>query len=307
MSYRPLGFEYQPDYEGSCGAYALGHALNLVGRSGEIDNFKNTSNYVSWFRSTKKNFSLSSLLDPINTFLKISSDVGTVEKGILSGIKKNACIPIKIDNYSRPSSRKILDSNLSKGYPVILFVNYSQEVADSGHWFVCAGKSEGKYIIIDSLPYEDDDIISFYTWGELAERCINYETEETYFQLYGFAVQSPNDISAVKKFHKYINKIFKDESLQEWWGYYVADLVEILESSSSAQNKITSENFFEKYSSSFIKNIKYWNDDIEVSRIKQELLNYQIIADTYDLSISKSKIEDALVSFTAALTTASSF
>ena len=72
MSDKPLGFEYQPINEGSCGAYALGHALNLVGITGKIESLKNSSSYVSFSRSAKKNLKFSAILDPINTLLKIS-------------------------------------------------------------------------------------------------------------------------------------------------------------------------------------------------------------------------------------------
>jgi hypothetical protein len=307
MSEKPLGFEYQPKIEGSCGAYALGHALNLVGVNGRIETLKNSSSYVSWSKSVENNLSFSGFINPFNTVLKISNDVGTLEKGIVSGIKKNGCNPVKIDNHSKPISKKILDKHLRSGYPIILFVNYSKVKGDNGHWLVCAGKTKGKYIIIDSLPLkqENREIISLYTWGKVADRCINFESEKTYFQLYGFAVQSSKRISAVKKFNKYLNKILKDNLLREWWGYYLNDLVEIFESGHKLKNKITSKNFFNKFSSTLLKNVLRWNEEIDSTRIKQELLNYQLIADTYNLVISRIRLEEALISFTVALTKAS--
>ena len=302
MSDKPLGFEHQSRFGGSCGAYALGHALNLVGITGEIENIKNSANYVSWSKSVDKNFSLSGLLNPISTFKKISKDVGTAEKGIPRGIKKSGCIPISIDNISQSTSRKILDSNLKKGFPVILFANWDQE--DDGHWYVCAGRESSKYIVIDSKPkLASKRIISLYTWDEIERRSIVYGEDESYFQLLGFAVQPTDSVSAVPRLNKCLKKLIRDEFLRDWWGYYINDLRKIFDTTGDAKKVITSKKFFSKYGKSFLKNTKNWNNEFSTTGIFHKLFNYQIVADAYNLAITKSNLEGALIGFTAALIT----
>ncbi|MDX9712560.1 MAG: hypothetical protein RBT56_08555 [Ignavibacteriaceae bacterium] len=304
MSYRPLGFEYQPDYEGSCGAYALGHALNLVAITGEIDNFKNSSNYTSITRSVKKNLKWYNFLNR-NTYQKISSDVGTSERGILSGIKKAKCTSVLIDNYSETESQKLLDQYLDNESPVILYANWDKNEEDDGHWYVCAGKSGNKYIIVDSSPLlVSKGVISLYTWVELARRCIVFEEDSSYFQLYGFAVQPKDKISAVPHLHKVLPQLFRDEPLREWWGYYLEDLRYIFDNTVMEYDFIISKDFFTRYSRTFIENVSFWNPDIEKSRIQKELNNYSLVAEAYNFAISKSRLDEVLISFTAALTTA---
>lgn len=304
MSYRPLGFEYQPDYEGSCGAYALGHALNLIAITGEIDNFKNSSNYTSITRSLKKNLKWYNFLDR-NTYQKISSDVGTGERGILCGIKKAKCTSVLIDNYSETESQKLLDNYLNEGSPVILFANWDKNEEDDGHWYVCAGKSDNKYIIVDSAPLlASKGVISLYTWVELSRRSIIFEEDSNYFQFYGFTVQPKDKISAVPHLHKVLPQLFRDESLREWWGYYLEDLRYIFDKTGEESDVVSAKDFFTRYSSSFVDNASFWNPDIEKPRIQKETNNYALVAEAYNFAISKSRLDEALIRFTAALTTA---
>jgi len=308
MSDKLLGFERQPRGEGSCGTYALGHALNLVGITGEIQNLKSSTNYVSWSESAEKYPLLVTLLRPKFMFNVISDDVGTDEIGIPQGIKKSGCIPISIDNYSKPTSRKILDSNLKKGFPVILFANWDKDEDDDGHWYVCAGRADNNYIMIDSTPrLVGKNIISLYTWTEIAKRSNVCGDNGSYFQLFGFAVQSPDSVSAVARLHKYLNQLFKDNYLKNMWGYYLNDLRNIFDTTGKTKNVITSKDFFSKYGPSFIENTRYRNSAISKSKVEKELTNYQIVADTYNFAVSKSNLGKALIGFTSAIITTSQF
>ncbi|GIK21761.1 MAG: hypothetical protein BroJett005_11750 [Ignavibacteriota bacterium] len=305
MSDKPLGFEYQPIYEGSCGAYALGHALNLIGITGEIENHKYSSNYVSISRSASKHLSPSAFLHPIRTYIEISANVGTSERGVLSGIKKSGCLPITLENYSRTESRKLLDNILSNDYPIILFSNWLRDVDDDGHWFVCAGKSNDKYIIIDSSPQQANKrIISLYTWDEISRRSIFFDEESSYFQFYGFAIQPKDKVSAVPHLHKVLPQLFRDDSLREWWGYYLEDLRYIFDKTGNNGDVVTAKDFFTRYSRSFIENVSFWSLETEKQRFRAELKNYELVATAYDFALSKTKIDEALIRFSSALTTA---
>ncbi len=304
MSYKPLGFEYQPDYDCSCGAYALGHALNLVGITGEIENFKSSSNYTSITRSVKKNLKWYNFLDR-NTYQKISSDVGTGERGILSGIKKVKCTSVLIDNYSETESQKLLDKYLENGSPVILYANWDKNEEDDGHWYVCAGKSDNKYIIIDSAPLlASKGVISLYTWVELSRRSIVFEEDNSYFQLYGFAVQPKDKISAVPHLHKVLPQLFRNEWLRDWWGYYLEDLRYIFDKTGDDGDVLTAKDFFAHYSKLLIDNVSFWSLETEKQRFKDELKNYQLVATAYDFAVSKFSLDEALIRFSSALITA---
>jgi hypothetical protein len=67
---------------------------------------------------------------------------------------------------------------------------------------------------------------------------------------------------------------------------------------------VTAKDFFANYSKLFIENVSFWNPDIEKPRIQKELNNYALVAEAYNFAISKSRLDEALISFTAALTTA---
>lgn len=306
MSYKPLGFEYQPDYEGSCGAYALGHALNLVGITGEIENHKHSSSYVSWSRSTEKNTTLSSLLHPIKTISKIYDGIGTSERGIQGGIKKSGCTPIIIDNYSMTESHNILNNLLDKGFPLILHASRKHNNGQiSSHWNVCAGRMGSKYIFIDSWPLlSNKNIISLYTWEEISRRSIEYDEESSYFQFYGFAVQPKDNISAVPHLHKVLPQLFRDESLREWWGYYLEDLRYVFDKTGDDDDVLTAKDFFANYSKLLIDNVSFWSLETEKQRFKDELKNYQLVATAYDFAVSKSRLDEALIRFSSALITA---
>ena len=302
MADRPLGFEYQNDYGGACGAYALGHAMNLIGIPGEIEDSKKYSNYRSISGSVKKNLSFHSIIDPISTVQKIYSDIGTSERGIVSGIRKQSCTYTEIDNYSEQNSREILDSMLEKGIPVILFVNVDGSEEDKGHWLVCGGKTGDKYVIIDSSPVlASKGVISLHTWIELRRRFIFFEWSGVYFNMSGYAIQSPSQISAVPRIHNYLTQLYRNEGLREWWGYYLDDLLAVFDNTGNSGDVMTSESFFQNYTPVIIQNIRYWYDDFEKSRIEKELSNYKIVADVYDLAISKEKVPEAAISMTVAV------
>jgi len=221
---------------------------------------------------------------------------------LISGIKKNGCNPIPIDNYSSTTSQEILDSHLKNGCSVILHANRNINGKVSSHWNVCAGIKDNKYIIIDSAPLlANKKVISLYSWEEIVKRSIEYGEKENYFQLYGFAVQPPDSVSAVPRLHKYLNQLFKDQLLRENWGIYLKYLLRVFDTVGSAKNVIEANQFFAKYGNSFLAHTKDWQYEYSKSGVNKMLTYYKIVSDVYNLAVTEPHVDEALIRFTSAL------
>ena len=298
----PMGFGRQPSTGGLCGVYALTHAMLLIGRTGTIDEYIKLTDYISISNSIKENVELKDLLSISNALSKISSGYGTAQRGILQAIKKIGFKYVKLEERSEKTSQIILDKYLSERIPLILFVNWDKTPTDQAHWFVCAGRKEKKYLIVDSSPLSNDkNIFSFYSWEELSRRFVFYSADVKHFQLIGLAIKPSNGISAVSKIPNLINKLNDDEEFRKSWGYYVNDLMKVFNSSKLSDDRLSSKEFFNEYSSKFINAANEMGDDYSLKNIKNELLNYRLISNTYSLSVNKTKLSQALITFTALL------
>jgi hypothetical protein len=302
MSGKQFGFELQPPRGGSCGVYVFAHAMLLIGRTGTLEDYIRLTDYISISNSVKENVELKDLLSVKSALNKISLGYGTTERGILKAIKKIGCGSAKINERSEQVSKKILDKYSSEGCPVILFANWNKTASDQGHWFLCAGRKENKYLIIDSYPKSTDrNFFSFYTWEELSRRLVFYSADVRYFHLMGFALKPSNGISAIPKICNSADKLNNDAEFGKVWGNYAEDLFSVFDSSKSSDDKLSSKDFFNKYSPEFIKAITQVCENNSAGKIKDELLNYRYISDTYDLSLIKAKLDKALITFTVLL------
>ena len=104
--------------------------------------------------------------------------------------------------------------------------------------------------------------------------------------------------------HKVLPQLFRDDSLREWWGYYLEDLRYIFDKTGNNGDVVTAKDFFTRYSRSFIENVSFWSLETEKQRFRAELKNYELVATAYDFALSKTKIDEALIRFSSALTTA---
>ena len=297
-----LGFEYQPNYGGSCGVYSFGHALNLVGIPNLIDDSKHNVKFVSLFDSIKINLRLKNLKKGFN----LINDWGTLDGGIISGIKKSDCKPIQINTKNSEKAKKFINDNLIKGNPIIMSVNWDYDVNDGGHWAVCGGKSKNNYIVIDSAPVDaNTDIISLYTWAELEDRFVWFKDaydNDGYYEFNLIAVESKSTPSCVKQMGSIIEDLLDDGDLQEWWGYYLNDLLAVCDYDFKAKSKsILLGNFIAQHEKTIVEIINYWFGDIDIEDLEYELNNYLIVAKAYQLTISENKKEAAILSFASAL------
>lgn len=192
------GFTYQPDSEGSCGVYAFMHASLLLGYTMTRKVAKELVHYVS---------AKDALLRLFNGKLshdQLWEEIGTDEKGIIKGIKK-LNIPFK-ECYFK--TKKHFD-RISK-YPSIIFINYFYDETDNGHWAVYAGKYRGKYIIIDSAPWDNKSLISLYTWKELEKRIEWFIDDGMYLEGYAIVLKQ-----CIKNIYPLI---YKKPKVQKTWG-----------------------------------------------------------------------------------------
>lgn len=297
-----LGFEGQPSWEGSCGAYSFGHTMNLLGIPTSIGRSKILCKYVS-----PKDSFVSKLewekLKKIRSFYDLFDEVGTIESGLKSGIKRNHCVPISITTESGKEAKKFIEDNLSIGNPIILSVNWDYDFGDDGHWMVCAGKYNNKYIVIDSAP--DDYIVDLYSWPELEDRFVWFEDEEDedgYYEFNLIAVEPNTSASCVKKMKDIFPELYDDEYLQEWWGYYLNDLIDVSENNFGIQkDSILLYDFLSKNFNKIVDNIVYWFADIKKKDLEYEFNNYLIVAKAYQFCIPVNKKEETIISFSSAL------
>lgn len=298
----PVGFVDQYE-DGSCGVYALAHLMNLLGNPSYIEDAKLYANFRSKSESFKKHFTFYDAIFNYNwTKTKILSGYGVKERGIIGAVQKLGWKSTSFKTLSEMEAQEFMEQKLKMNSPILLRVNYSKTLNDDGHWFVCGGIQKDKYIIIDSEPIASNKgILSLYSWEDLYRRNTWYNDEGKYFQFNAVSVESNNEINLVSRLSKYLGILQKNLTLQYWWGFYLADLVNIFEVKEKAKNPYSAEDFFDKYSVVIKENVSYWMDEFETASIIQELNNYKVVAVAYNMSFEREKLDRVLVGFTSAL------
>lgn len=300
-----LGFEYQPGIEGSCGAYSFGHSLNLVGIPNSIEGSKSKCKYVSPGKSVK------------NTIKKVSQgkweeifkpfgDVGTIESGIIAGLMKSSCTPLTLTTDNPKKARLFIDKNLSLGNPIIMSVNWEYDEGDDGHWMICAGKYKNKYVVIDSAPLEEEtEKIDLYNWAELKDRFMWFEEggdEDGYYEFNLIAAKPSASPSCVKQMNDVFPYLIEDEDLQEWWGYYLNDLLDVCEYNYGVKKGyVELSEIIKKNYDLITETICFWFDEIDAKNLEYEIGNYLLVSSAYQLAVPENKKEAALISFVSAL------
>jgi len=264
-----IGFDWQPVLSGACGKYSLGHALLLVG----IPLTKKEANKATG----------------VPTFVTIA--FGTNEKQLKKGIKYYDCHPIEYSTTRKNNFRQKLDGLLKKGIPSIV------SLQGDDHWAVICGKrNKDEYYYIDSA---DSELISYYHWDELVADIDN----DTYY-LIGVKPNNANYLkhSLVHNFSEVEKVLNRGDELYEWWGYYLEDLNEVFDCPDSTKNVITASEFFDTWGRKIFNTAKYFYQYFDEEQMKWELNNYRKVAELHNLTLSKDKLNEALISFSAALT-----
>lgn len=262
-----IGFYWQPNYSGSCGQYSLRHSLLLLG-----------------IPITIKDAHKATKVNPIIAAIK-----GTDENKLKKAIYYYDCHPIVVTTKNKIKFREKLDNLLMEGIPAIVSFNEDE------HWaVVCGKKSKDTYFIIDSA---DDDLITSYHWSDL----IDYIDNDTYY-LIGVKPDNENHLkhSLVQNFSKAEKVLNRGDELFAWWGYYLEDLNEVFDCPNSENNIISAEEFFKYWGEKIFNSAKYFYSDFDQKQMKWELNNYKIVAELHNLTLSKDKLTDAIINFTAA-------
>ena len=84
-------------------------------------------------------------------------------------------------------------------------------------------------------------------------------------------------------------------------GIYLKYLRKIFDKVDSAKNVIKANEFFSKYSKSFLENTRHWEYEFSKSGVRKVFNHYQIVSDVYNFAVTESCVDEALIGFTSAL------
>jgi len=264
-----IGFDWQSFYSGACGKYSLVHSLLILGIPLSLKEATKATG-LSWWETAR---------------------IGTDESKIKKAIRSFDCKPIEYKTMSENDFRKKLDSLLRLGVPAIVSFD------GDDHWAViCGNRNKDEYYYIDSA---DSELISYYRWDDLVDDIDN----DTYY-LIGVKPNNANNLkhSLVHNFSEVEKVLNRGDALYKWWGYYLEDLNEVFDCPDSTKNVITASEFFDIWGRKIFNTAKYFYHYFDDAQMKWELNNYRKVAEMHNLTLSKDKLNEALISFSAALT-----
>lgn len=321
MALYPLGFEKQKlSTMWACGAYSFGHLLNLFG----------IPNYVN------ENIKVCKTIPHPMTFKFWNG--GTSEESIKRALKKIGFMPKDYYGFNDTRIKKTFDYYSKINQPVIISVDNDQHWMlfvkryEDKYIIIDSGGSETNTILFykwetlrGRLKTECDDCEGDKV--EWCSCCDGYGEDETGyctkckgygyigkcrkcngsgFRFYGIVpgrtqIKSIN-VYALKNIDKYINILKNNYNLQERWGYYLNDLIDVSENNFGIhKDSVLLYDFLSKNYNKIVDNIDYWFADIEKKDLEDEFKNYLIVAEAYQFCIPINKKEETLISFSSLL------
>lgn len=268
------GFNYQK-FKGECGLKSLIHALLILGIP------------------VSKDEALKALKEKL---CKIRI-MGLSEKKIIHALKKFHLTVNAHDISGEDEAKKAIDKALDKGNPLIIS-------CDGGdHWAVLAGKlDDNSYIYTDSSK---GDLIGKSSWKEISSWMLLDSDDEDSEEECFYFIEAENGSSM--KFQKdKLKELLKlnesDQTLMQYWGYYLSDLLDIFDHSSKSNGSISADEFFESYGENLLQavNGSYYNSDSD--ELSYELKNYRTVAMMHDLKMPKESETYSLLKLTSYLT-----
>lgn len=321
MSLYPLGFEKQNLLSmWACGAYSFGHLLNLFSIPNYVDENIKTCKTIPHPLSFK------------------FWDGGTSEASIKIALKKVGFHPKEFFEYNENRIIKSIDFYSKKNQPLIISVDndnhwmllvkkYKEKyiIIDSGgtesntillykwetlkrRWRTECDDCEGDKVewcsYCDGYGKDESGYCNKCKGYGYTKRCNS--CGGTGFRYYGILPihskkENFND-NLLRNLEQHIISIKNNSNLQEWWGYYLNDLMEVSENNFGNQNKsiLLYDLLFASYNK-IVDNIVFWFVDIEKKNLENEFKNYLIVAKAYQFSIPINKKEETLISFSSAL------
>jgi len=264
MSLYPQPNKYQ------CGPFALKYALVMLGR----------------FESEKK------------IAIKAGSTwwYGTDEIGLEKAAKFYDC-KMKYFRRDNPDDAiKVLKENIKKGYPCILSVDNWE------HWFTVVNYQQRKFILIDSSM---EKVITIYTPIQLLKRWKYFDEENEKVSYDGYAIIPQFKVTTKAKFSieavRYIMDL-RNKDLAQNWDKYFNDLISICHPRhGNTTNLISFKDFLRRYEKPLTKQVAYWHGDPSIRELRKILLNFQFIAEVYDLVIHSDEQKKALIDLASIL------
>ena len=262
------GFERQIKNDRNCAQHSLAHALLLLGEP---------------------------------TFLKIvhkrtdrtrtqTMQGGTKSRDLIKGVNRSNCVAIPIEVNTENEAKSHIDTFLEEGIPVIAHIN------KASHWIVLAGKDDNQnYYWIDS---EKAKIIGRDKWKNI--RHWLYANSTYYFTGLKPKNEERIDFSLVKRI-PVLYPIFNDHYLMNRWGYYLEDLLEIFDTPNHTKDVISSKEFFQKYAVKIVDAVQNYDGETSRNNIKAEIINYMIVANAYNMSVTQDREMDALINLSVAI------
>lgn len=215
---------------------------------------------------------------------------------MIHAIQSFDCTATAYDVDTEEKAKKKIDEALDNKYAVVV------SVENSDHWAVLAARDDKRYYFIDSA---EGELIGRCKWKEISSWLgnKNYKNSEV---CYYFIVVKPKDKTLQHCITGKVNDLLKlweeDETIINYWSYYLTDLLDVFDSPPDKKDSISSKEFFSKHGAMIYKvaaiSYLYTDEDLLV----YELQNYQTVAETHGLHLSRESELKAMLKMNSILT-----
>lgn len=327
-----LGFEEQTDFY-SCGAQAFSYAMTLYGIPMTISDSKKAVNTISPLKAIM-NLSLDFGTDEdgikkaikkagfIPKVFEVATD-GEAQKNIDNYMAKNIPIIISVgDNWDHWA---MLGGKIKNRY--IVFDSGPEDYVVSEYTWKDLKEYLG-WVCEDCAFFDDDDIGKQWcqecdgtgdkecSWceGDGCGHCKDrgyrpcsdcdglgyFDCETCGGEVYGYsgiAVVPPSGYKgyhAYKHFDIFIDDLLENETLQEYWGFYLSHLMDLFGEIVSSRGGILVEDIISANYYELINEIGYYCD-IDEDIVEAELCNIMIVARAYKFKVKRSDENRVLI------------
>lgn len=264
MSFYPQPNKYQ------CGPFALKYALVMLGRFESETQIAIKAGSNWWY--------------------------GTDEIGLAKAAKFYDC---KMKYFRREDPEQALKSlieHIKKGYPCILSVDNWE------HWFTVVNYQQRKFIVTDSSL---EKVIAILTPNQLIKRWKYYDEENDEISFDGYAIIPQFKVTTKAKFSldavRYIMDL-RNKELAKNWDKYFNDLISICHPRhANATHLISFKDFLRRFEKLLTKQVAYWHGEPSLRELKKILINFQFMAEVYDLVIHADEQKKALIDLASIL------
>ncbi len=215
---------------------------------------------------------------------------GTDEIGLSRAARRFKCRMKHFQSSNPNDARRMLVSELKKGYPCILSVDNWE------HWCTVVSYQKGKFVVIDSEP---DKVITIYTSSQLVRKWRYKEKGTGIISYDGYALIPKFKVHTRAKFTpekaKYI-MYDKNDDLAKKWDQYTNDLINVCRPRTKLSYKIiTFSEFLRRNQINLVKRVANWHGEPTYSELKKILANMKFVAEIYDLVIPENEEKKAAI------------